>query len=327
MSYQLPTYCPHKPVSITNNHPRSHNLNIQSYSLEEILGIFDLNLDISIEDLKRAKKKVLMVHPDKSRLPPDYFLFYKKAYEIILDFYKNNHKHEQEIPTEPVEYKPIYHNDKQTNQQIQGIASKMNREAFSSEFNRLFDEHMYVKPDETKNEWFKTDTPAYTYDGKVTANNMTQTFQSMKHQHQQNMLINYRGVKELNSAGAGVSSYYGDGNIDYDNEVYVCSDPFSKLKYEDLRKVHKDQTIFAVSETDIDKVAQYGNVEEYTRARSVNDLSPMEKKQAEAILANKQREQYELLIKKQHEDKLRVMRNEEKNRVIQARFLQLEQGK
>ena len=43
-----------------------HNLNIQEYSLEEVLGLFDLHsYDISIEDLKRAKKKVLMLHPDK----------------------------------------------------------------------------------------------------------------------------------------------------------------------------------------------------------------------------------------------------------------------
>jgi hypothetical protein len=295
--------------------------------LEEILGIFDLKYDISIEDLKRAKKKVLMIHPDKSKLPPDYFLFYKKAYEIILDFYKNNHRHEQEVPTEPIQYQPIYQTNKQTSQQIQGISSKMDRSAFSNEFNRLFDEHMYVKPDESKNEWFKNDTPAYSYDGKVSSSNISQTFQSMKQQHQQNMLMHYRGVKEMNSAGAGVSSFYGDGNIDYDDEVYVCSDPFSKLKYEDLRKVHKDQTIFAVSETDINKVAQYGNVEEYSRARNVDGIVPLEKQQAEAILSNKQREQYELLMKKQHEEKLRIMRNEEKNRIIQARFLQLEQGK
>ena len=38
------------------------------YSLDEVLGLFDLKYNITIDDLKRAKKKVLMLHPDKSKL-------------------------------------------------------------------------------------------------------------------------------------------------------------------------------------------------------------------------------------------------------------------
>ena len=57
-----------------------HNLNIHMYSLAEILNLFDLDYEFDVEGLKRAKKKVLMLHPDKSKLDPEYFLFYKKAY-------------------------------------------------------------------------------------------------------------------------------------------------------------------------------------------------------------------------------------------------------
>ena len=40
----------------------THNLNIQEYSLEELLGLFELkSYDISVDDLKRCKKKVLML--------------------------------------------------------------------------------------------------------------------------------------------------------------------------------------------------------------------------------------------------------------------------
>ena len=45
--------------------PPPHNLHIHMYTLQEILGLFDLTYTITIEDLKRAKKKVLMLHPDK----------------------------------------------------------------------------------------------------------------------------------------------------------------------------------------------------------------------------------------------------------------------
>ena len=70
----------------------THNLNIHQYSFKELLELFDLSNTISVEDLKRAKKKVLMTHPDKSRLPSEYFLFYKKAFEIIYSFYENKVK-------------------------------------------------------------------------------------------------------------------------------------------------------------------------------------------------------------------------------------------
>ena len=63
----------------TNNNNTGHNLNIHMYTLDDLLGLFDLTTRISLEDLKRAKKKVLMLHPDKSKLSSEYFLFYKKA--------------------------------------------------------------------------------------------------------------------------------------------------------------------------------------------------------------------------------------------------------
>jgi hypothetical protein len=63
----------------------AYNLDINSYSLEEMFGLFNLTYDLTEESMRAAKKKVLMIHPDKSNLPSEYFLFYKEAYEIILD--------------------------------------------------------------------------------------------------------------------------------------------------------------------------------------------------------------------------------------------------
>ena len=45
---------------------KTHNLDIHMYSLQDLLNLFDLTYDIDVESLKRAKKKVLMKHPDKS---------------------------------------------------------------------------------------------------------------------------------------------------------------------------------------------------------------------------------------------------------------------
>ena len=71
----------------------SHNLHIESYSLDELLQLFELNTrNINTENLKRAKKKVLMLHPDKSKLGPEYFLFYKKAFDIVVQFYNQQNR-------------------------------------------------------------------------------------------------------------------------------------------------------------------------------------------------------------------------------------------
>ena len=64
-----------------------HNLDIHMYSLNEILDLFGLTYDISIEDLKRAKKKVLMSHPDKSKLDA---LFQKNLNETKEELKKIN---------------------------------------------------------------------------------------------------------------------------------------------------------------------------------------------------------------------------------------------
>ena len=66
------------------------NLEIRSYSFKEILQLFDLNdnQEISIQDMKKAKVKVLSMHPDKLKLSSRYFIFYKKAYEIIAQYYQ-----------------------------------------------------------------------------------------------------------------------------------------------------------------------------------------------------------------------------------------------
>ena len=84
----------------------NHNLNIQSYSLDEILGLFDLeSYDITIDDLKTAKRKVLMLHPDKSRLDAKYFLFYKKAFDVIVQFFDNQNRQNRSVEQKDVQPK------------------------------------------------------------------------------------------------------------------------------------------------------------------------------------------------------------------------------
>ena len=59
------------------------DLNIDNYNLNDFLNLFKLDINFDNEDLKRVKKLVLKIHPDKSGLDKKYFLFYCQAFHIL----------------------------------------------------------------------------------------------------------------------------------------------------------------------------------------------------------------------------------------------------
>lgn len=63
------------------------SLNIDAYSLQDIANLFKLNSlsGIQQDDMKSARKMVMMTHPDKSGLSKEYFQFFAKAYERLND--------------------------------------------------------------------------------------------------------------------------------------------------------------------------------------------------------------------------------------------------
>jgi hypothetical protein len=303
---------------------KSHNLNIHMYKFEEILGLFDLTYDISIEDMKRAKKKVLMTHPDKSRLPPDYFLFYKKAFDIVVRFYEEQNKQNQKLPTEKQNYDTsnMDTSNKSMSKQVSNVINKMSETEFQQKFNKLFEENMSTRPDPSKNEWFHKDEPIYDINEKVNSNNMGQVFDRIKQTQQQMVVDRYRGVENLYvNMDSGTRLYDDDEN---DDETYVTCDPFSKLKFDDLRKVHKDQTVFSVSERDIHKVQQYSSVDHFMRERGKQTLTPLEKQEAERVLASQDKVYRERMMRKEYEAQMKSSQYNEKNKVVLSNFLRIQ---
>ena len=293
----------------------SHNLQLESYSLRELLGLFDLNPhDIKVDDLKRAKKKVLMMHPDKSKLDPSYFLFYKKAFDVIVVMYENVLKMSQTV--EDQEYIP----DK-SNKELKKNIQNMDKKKFHKEFNEIFEKLGSKTIDSSKNDWF-TSTEAL-YAQEASSSSIHGSIDRIK--ERQNHLIAHKGVVSSYSCGGGFNN-----NELYENEdqEYVECDPFSKLKYDDLRKVHKDQTVFAVRarESDMANVTQYKSVEEYKRARHLGDTKPMERSHAEEMLKEQDRLVQEKMRQKQYQSELVTMQNIETNKKVMANFLKLEGG-
>jgi hypothetical protein len=323
-----------KPSNTTrpNANQTTHNLQLQSYSFDEILKMFGLTYNITIDELKTAKRKVLMVHPDKSNLPSEYFLFYKNAFEMVVKYYNNQTRQNQVVnENTSTDYVPIHTNTPETTQ-IRETVQKMNSKQFNSRFNELFEQNMWEKPDETQNEWFRNDTtPSYIPSKNVTVSNMSSTFDEIKMQQRNAGLVRYSGVRELSTGGGMGANYYDQtstvGNSHDPNEdaedIYVSSDPFSKLKFEDLRKVHKDQTVFAVSEREYDAMPKYNNVEQYSRQRNATPLTPMEKSDAQRMFDQREAMARERAARQQHYAELKSQEYAEKNKRVVGAFLHL----
>ena len=135
--------------------PGCHNLNIKMYSFKELLALFKLSYTIDINELKRAKMMVLKMHPDKSRLPPDYFLFYKKAFDVIVDYYNETQKVSVEVPQNEIVYQTDTP-DKSAARKINSTMKEMGAEKFQQTFNTLFEKNMVKTRDDSINDWFKS---------------------------------------------------------------------------------------------------------------------------------------------------------------------------
>ena len=297
-----------------------HNLDINKYSLEEIFGLFDLTYDLTEESMRAAKKKVLMIHPDKSRLPPTYFHFYREAYDIVLNIYKQKVRQTEGPSNSKPIYKPLDHEESQPDISKKMAESAKGNGAFNSKFNELYDKNMVRKADTSRYDWFRQADSVYDdfSQKQVNPKNMGSELEAIK--QKQAALQVYRGVQEMNASGPRGTSYFEEDDASSD---YVSCDVFSKLKFDDLRKVHKDQTVFAVSESDLNKRVQYKSVDQFVRDRDGGNQAPLSKMEASQLLERQQKEKEQLIMNKQHRDFMLQKEYEAKQKSVRAAFLQL----
>lgn len=297
----------------------THNLDINTYSLDEIFGLFDLNYNLTEDSMRAAKKKVLMIHPDKSRLPANYFHFYKQAYEIVLNIYKQKSKFNDNAKGAPQQYTPdVEQHASIGNNGAPPADANISKKFSNTKFNELYDQNMVRKTDTSRFDWFRRDEPVMDDFSKrhVNPKNMGSELEAIK--QKQSALQVYKGVQEMQSGGG--TSYFED---DEESNEYVACDVFSKLKFDDLRKVHKDQTVFAVSEADFNKRPQYKTVDQFVRERDAGGSAPLSKAEAAGLLERQQKEKEQLIMNKQHRDYMLQKEYEEKQKSVRAAFLQL----
>jgi len=297
---------------------KSHNLNINMYSFKELLELFQLDYKISIDDLKRAKLMVLKMHPDKSRLPADYFLFYKKAFDIVVQYYNDSAKTTAKVPTTEQVYS-VETADKRVAKTVNKAMDDMGHDQFQQKFNQLFEQNMKKPVRTEQNDWFKNNDPLYQFDNVSSASGLAGAVESIKKTTA--AMVKYNGVENMSSGGPSFGNLYDDD--DDESAGYVTCDPFSKLKFDDLRKVHKDQTVLAVSESDLANMRTYGSIDQLQRERGSMRIEHVDRSESEKILDQREQALRQQMLAKQHADRLRSMEYAEKNKSVMASFLKL----
>jgi hypothetical protein len=181
---------------------------------------------------------------------------------------------------------------------------------------------MVKKTDPSKHDWFRQESAQDDFTGRgINSKNMGEALEEIKQKQSSNQMSVYNGVRDIRQVGFG-TSYYEDQDEGH-NDSYVECDIFSKLKFDDLRKVHRDQTVFAVSEKDFSKVPQYKSVDQYMNVREQNKGAAMSKEESNGVLEKQQRLYEQAMMQKQQRDLLLQREYEAKQKAVQAAFMRI----
>lgn len=276
----------------------SHDLNIASYSLKDILKLFNLSFNISTADIKRVKRMVSNIHPDKSNFDPKYFLFYKEAYEIILNIYNEQNKQNKQN-NKNTEY--VVDDDISSHVMKHKLSEYKDCE-FQKLFNTTFDECINNKVDSTKNNWFTDDSNLY--DTQIT--NSTQINEEInKYRSNNNNVI----IKQVNN----LHSNFGTDIYNNNDDKYVTSTAFEKLQYDDIRRVYRDEIIMPSIEYNENKV-----IDDYSV-----DIKPFSKEQSNEILRTQNDQYMQNIMQQQYNDEIKLIKSKEQSKQFLSKFLYL----
>jgi len=154
------------------------DLDINNYKLIDILNLFKLNYNFSKCELKNTKRMVLKTHPDKSNLDQKYFLFFIKAFKILLQIYEfREHKEHNEHKVKDKTYDKTYLHSKENEDLLENFKSNPN---FNQMFNELFEKHNLntLSKSDGYGDWLKSDQDINT--DNVSKNNMNEYIENKK---------------------------------------------------------------------------------------------------------------------------------------------------
>jgi len=277
----------------------SADLEIDNYDLQDILDLFRIPMDFNEADLKRAKQMVLKTHPDKSKLAPEYFHFYSKAYKMLHSVWEFRKKGDVDGENKNVDYSKRDFNEKDKKKMLDNFFDAndnfQNKKDFNKWFNSQFDKHKMASELDSKGygDWLKTDEDMDEPSKNVSMATMGAEFEKKKSKARALVVREeVRDVWETTKMGASELSSDSPGNFD--------SGMFSSLQFQDLQKAHVNSVI-PVTNEDFEKTPQFNNVNEYMSFRNGQDIKPLSEQHAQQYLNNKSKKDDELAVRRAYQ--------------------------
>jgi len=280
------------------------DLDINNYELADILKLFKIPVLFGDKHLREAKVVVLKMHPDKSHLPKEYFLFFTKAYKMLYEIYKVRFPDEKKYKETGFSYSAVI--DHELNQNKSKTShNKEDREYYKTEeeaykklqkldsanFNKWFNEKFEKfrmhddEQDGGYEAWFRdtnnNDGPDAgaagedddTYDtcnkselGDTWSERNERIERKKKMLRDKMALIETNEVMSYDSVGCGGNGgYYGLGR---EAPREYSSGLFSSLQYEDLKKAHTESVIPVTNEDFVNR-KKYTSVNEMQMFRDI----------------------------------------------------------
>ena len=249
------------------------DFDLENYNLEDLLNLFSITHAISKEEMQKAKQKVLKTHPDKSQLPSEYFIFFKRAYERLHHIYVFKNKTEKNTYNTNTNY--TIDKDEQEEEERKQLLEKIKGKDFNKWFNKMFEKNKANINDNGYGDWLKSDEGCETTVAK-NKDQMNNMINSRKQQIRE--LVVHKEIQDTSSGGG-----YDILNSDSGN---FGSSMFSKLGYDDLKHAHTESVI-PVTDEDYTKREHFNSTNDIEQHRNQQDITPLSTKRL--ILSSEQK--------------------------------------
>ena len=301
------------------NEKTTVDLDLNNYSLEDILALFQLQENFNEADLKRAKQQVLRLHPDKSRLDPKYFLFYSKAYKTVYSIWEFKNKNDNKtMNTE--EYIPLDTSEENKKKALETFFDQNKTLRDANYFNKWFNEQFEkqkVKADEDEDgygSWLKSNENV---DDTEITNMRAMNEHFDKRKKEVRAFVVQKDVQDITShAGAGSNLLEGP----QDN---YSSDVFSSVGFQDLKQAHVESVI-PVSNEDYDNTLKFRNVNEFVSYRNNQNTVPLSEIQAQQYLAEREKNESTMSTKRAYELAKQTEVAQEKNKEFWGSIMKID---
>jgi hypothetical protein len=300
------------------------DLDLNNYTLDDLLHLFHIPANFDEEDLKQAKKMVLMTHPDKSHLDAKYFRFYSQAYKQLFSIWEFKRKQQNQNKSFQIDdnrkenHKNEHSLEKEQKKALDRVLSKK-PEQFNQWFNEQF-ERARLQTEEDENGYGSWLTSNEDLDSSNDVNSVADMAKEMERKKAQiRSLTLYQEVEDLFATGVSASQLGGNAPTSY------SSDLFSSLPYEDLRKAHTE-TVIPVTMEDYHNRRHFSSVDEYKRDRSLQDRSTsmLSEQQSLEYLRSKERKEEKAATERAYQMAKQAEEAEKKNKDFWSRILRIE---